>query len=497
MRAASVVFLAFDLGAESGRAIAGELEEGQLKLVEVHRFPNGPVRVGDHLYWDALYLWREVKTGLARAAQTYGRRLISVGVDTWGVDYGLLDAKGELVGNPYHYRDSRTEGMMEAVFQRVPREQIFEQTGIQFMRLNTLFQLFSSVVSGTPQLQIAKSLLFMPDLFHYWLTGVKIAEFTIATTSQLYNPRKGDWATELLDALGIPTHLLVPLCPPVSLLGGLLPSVAEEVGAREVQVVAPACHDTACAVAAVPMSGPNAAYLSSGTWSLLGMEVSEPVITEVALRSNFTNEGGVFGTYRLLKNVMGLWLLQECRRAWSREGHEEPYERLSAKAQAAEPFRSLIDPDDETFLAPKHMPSAIRAFCARTSQPLPETEGQFVRCILESLALKYRWVIEKLQELTGQPIEVLHIVGGGSQNRLLNQWTADAMGKAVIAGPVEATAIGNVLLQAVALGYLGTHADLRAVSRRSFPLETFEPHPDPRWEEAYDRFLSYAGAEVG
>ena len=490
---AQVVFVAVDLGAESGRVLAGKLSEGRFELEEIHRFPNGPVRIGDHIYWDVLRLWTEVKNGLALAVQKYGSQVVSVGVDTWGVDYALLDPNDELVGNPYHYRDKRTEGMFEVAFQKVPRDEIYRRTGIQFMRLNTLYQLLSMVVQKSPQLKIAKTFLMMPDLFHFWLSGEKVNEFTEATTTQFYDPHKGDWAKSMLRKLGIPTRILnCPIVPAGTVLGELRQHVADEVRAtHQIKVVAPASHDTASAVAATPLSDENAVYISSGTWSLVGMEIREPIITDKSLAFNFTNEGGVYGTFRFLRNVTGMWLIAECRRIWAREGNEFTYDQLTQMAAEAQPFKCFVDPDDPRFLAPENMLDAIRSFCRDTNQPEPETVGEFVRCCLEGLALKYRWVIERLEELTGKTVSTIHIVGGGSQNWLLNQFTADATGKLVQAGPVEATATGNALVQAIALGYLGSHAELREVVRNSFPLRTFEPKPDERWQQAYERFCQF------
>ncbi|GBC99651.1 L-Rhamnulokinase [bacterium HR17] len=490
---AQVVLVAVDLGAESGRVLAGKLSDGRFELEEIYRFPNGPVRIGEHIYWDVLRLWTDIKNGLAAAVQKFGEQVVSIGVDTWGVDFALLDANDELVGNPYHYRDKRTEGMMELAFERVGREVIYRRTGIQFMRLNTLYQLLAMVVQKAPQLRIARTLLMMPDLFHFWLSGEKVNEFTDATTTQFYDPRKGAWAKYLLRKLGIPTRLLrCPVVPAGTVLGDLRPAVADEVRATHaIKVVAPASHDTASAVAATPLSDEQAAYISSGTWSLVGTEVRQPVITDKSLRFNFTNEGGVYGTFRLLRNVTGMWLIAECRRMWAREGHAFTYEQLTQMAAEAQPFKCFVDPDDPRFLAPENMLDAVRRFCRDTQQPEPETVGEFVRCCLEGLALKYRWVLERLEELMGKRVSTVHIVGGGARNWLLNQFTADATGKVVVAGPVEATATGNALVQAIALGYLGSHAELRAVVRNSFDLRTFEPRPDERWQHAYERFCQW------
>ncbi|MFN3420267.1 MAG: rhamnulokinase, partial [Armatimonadota bacterium] len=479
--------------AESGRVLAGKLTDGRFELEELHRFPNGPIRIGEHIYWDVLRLWTEVKNGLALAVQKFGSQVVSIGVDTWGVDYALLDENDELVGNPYHYRDKRTEGMFEVAFQKVPRDEIYRRTGIQFMRLNTLYQLLSMVVQKSPQLKIAKTLLMMPDLFHFWLSGEKVNEFTEATTTQFYDPIRGDWAKSMLRKLGIPTRILnCPIVPAGTVLGELRQHVADEVRAtHQIKVVAPASHDTASAVAATPLSDENAAYISSGTWSLVGMEIREPIITDKSLGYNFTNEGGVYGTFRFLRNVTGMWLVAECRRIWAREGNEFTYEQLTQMAAEAQPFKCFVDPDDPRFLAPENMLEAIKSYCRDTNQPEPENVGEFVRCCLEGLALKYRWVIERLEELTGKTVSTIHIVGGGSQNWLLNQFTADATEKLVQAGPVEATATGNALVQAIALGYLGSHAELREVVRNSFDLRTFEPKPDERWQQAYEKFCQF------
>ncbi len=484
-------FLAVDFGAESGRGVIGLLDDGRLRLEEVHRFPNGPVRVLDSLHWDPLRLLSEMKTAIARAAQA--GELQGIGVDTWGVDFGLLGRGDELLGNPHHYRDRRTDGMLEEAFRRVPREEVFARTGIQFMKINTLYQLLAMRVQGSPLLDAAETFLMMPDLFHFFLTGSKGVEFSIATTSQCYDPRARAWATGLLEKMGIPTGMLPQIIAPGTGIGPLLPSVAEETGAGAVPVIAPAGHDTGSAVAAVPARGQDWCYISSGTWSLMGIESPEPLVDERSLRYNFTNEGGVGGTIRFLKNIMGLWLVQECRRTWERQGRAYSYDELARAATDAPAFVSLLDPDDESFLAPGDMPAAIRAFCARTGQPQPDGVGATVRCCLESLALKYRWVLEKLEEIRGRRLETIHIVGGGSQNRLLDQLAADATGRPVVTGPVEATAIGNVLMQAIGRGYLGSLDDAREVVRRSFDVETFEPKPGAGWDDAYARYLKVAG----
>jgi len=486
-------FLALDLGAESGRGVLGKLDGKRLQLEDVHRFPNGPVRVLGSMHWDVLRLFSEMKKALSLAAAQAGGSLAGVGVDTWGVDFGLLGPGDVLLGNPYHYRDERTVGMVEEACRRVPREEIFGHTGIQFMELNTVYQLLAMAVAESPLLDLAQVLLMMPDLLNFWLTGAKVSEFTIATTSQFYDPRLGDWSRELLTKLGIPTHFLPKIVPPGAVLGDLLGSVADETAASGVRVVAPACHDTGSAVAAVPASTPDYAYISSGTWSLMGIEIKEPIIGSDALRFNFTNEGGVCGTFRFLKNIMGLWLVQECRRVWAGRGDEYSYEQLTNLADDAPPFGALVEPDDPLFLRPGDMPARIRQLCEHTNQDPPHEHGAILRCALESLALKYRWVLERLEELLGKRLEVVHIVGGGSQNHLLNQFAADAMNRPVITGPVEATAIGNILMQAIALGYLSSLNEARDVVRNSFEVKTYEPQSPEQWDEPYQRYLKLFG----
>lgn len=485
--------LAFDLGAESGRALLGRFDGNRLTLSAIHRFPNHPVRLPDALHWDVLGLWAEIKQGIALARQRSGANLSSIGLDTWGVDFGLLDHTGALVGNPYHYRDSRTDGMMEAAFARVPRVEIFAQTGIQFMPINTLYQLVAMVQNRAPALEIAQTFLTIPDLFNYWLTGRKVCEFSNATTTQCYNPLARTWALPLLSRLGIPTHIFPEIVQPGTVLGDLRPGLAAEVGlAGVVPVIAPACHDTGSAVAAVPATGQDFAWISSGTWSIVGTEVPEAVVNEQSLAFNFTNEGGVNNTFRLSKNVAGLWIVQECRRAWARQGEEQSYAELTALAAQAAPFQVLIDPDDLLFLKPSEpgdeMPQRVRSRCGATGQPVPESKGALLRCVLESLALKYRWVLEKLETIMGRRLAPIHLMGGGTQNELLCQFTADATGRQVVAGPVEATAIGNLVVQAMALGLVGSLQEGRELIRRSFDVTVYEPAAarEP-WEAAYAR----------
>lgn len=482
---AGLTFVAFDVGAESGRCMLGAFDGRRVELRELVRFPNGPVRVGGRMHWDVLHLFEQIKDGLRRGARE-GQRVAGIGLDTWGVDFALLDRRDALISNPYHYRDRRTDGMMAEAFRRVARDEIFAATGIQFMPINTLFQLLAMVVTGDPALDAAESFLMIPDLFNFWLTGQKACEFTDATTTQCYDPRARDWAWALLARMAIPSRIFPSVIPPASVLGPLQRDVAEEVGLPAVPVIAPACHDTAAAVAAVPAGEPGFAYISSGTWSLVGVEGAQPVLTPVALRHNFTNEGGVGGTFRLLKNVMGLWLMQECRRRWEREGPVD-YEDLLRLAAGAPPFGPVIDPDHERFLRPPDMPAEIRRACEEAGQAAPEDRGAIVRCVLESLALKYRWVVSRLEEVADRTIGALHVVGGGSQNALLCQLTADATGRVVHAGPVESSAMGNVLVQAMALGHLASVEEVRAVVRASSRIATYEPRPDDRWEEAFAR----------
>lgn len=482
-------FLAIDLGAESGRAMLGRLQDGRLELEELHRFLNQPVRLPDGLYWDTFRLFHDIREGLRIAGRERKLKLDGIGVDTWGVDFGLVDKVGRVVDNPRHYRDARNNGMMDAVFSYVPRERVFELTGVQFMQLNSLYQLYAAKLTGTPALNIAERLLFMPDLLSYWLCGIQRNELTISSTSQFYNPKERDWAYPLFDALQLPGHLLSGIVQPGTLLAPLLDEVAETTGLGPAPVFATASHDTASAVAAVPATADKSwCYISSGTWSLMGVELDEPVINDEALRLNFTNEMGAGGKIRFLKNIAGLWLVQECRRAWTLEGREHSYAELTAMAAQAPRFTAVLDPD--AFLEPGHMPERISAYCKKTNQKEPSQPAQMVRTILESLALRYRQVLEGLESVTGNPIEVIHIVGGGAKNTLLNQLVADAIGRTVVAGPTEATAAGNILVQAIGAGILRDLNELRGVVRDSFTLETYTPGDRSGWDHAYERYLS-------
>jgi rhamnulokinase len=478
-------YLAIDLGAESGRTIVGSLEGDHLALAETHRFGNQPVRLPDGLHWDILRLWSEIQKGIGISSTKFDKKLDSVGLDTWGVDFTLLDKRGALLAIPFHYRDERTDGMLEQAFQRMPAAEIFANTGIQFMQINTLYQLLALSLQKSSLFDAAEKFVTIPDLLNYWLSGEITNEFTNATTTQCFDPRKGDWAFPVLRAMEIPAGLFGPITKSGTPIGALLPHIAEETGAGRVRIVVPACHDTGSAVVAVPAQKGDFAWISSGTWSVMGTEAAEPHVDERALRYNFTNEGGVFGTWRLSKNIMGLWLVQECRREWSRPGEPLSFDEMSGLATESEPFLSIIDPDFEGFLHPDDMPSRIQKYCADTDQAVPQKKGQIVRIALEGIALKYRLVLERLEELTGKHLDPIHIIGGGTKNRLLNQFAADATGRTVVAGPVEATAIGNILMQAIGLKHLGSLAEARSVVRTSFTPEVYEPRKSAGWDEAY------------
>ncbi|HDQ44746.1 MAG TPA: rhamnulokinase [bacterium] len=479
-------YIAVDLGASSGRVMLAEIG-GTLRVREIHRFPNSPVSFRGHLCWNFSRLFHELKRGLSKTAAAVRGTVTGIGVDTWGVDFGFVGRNGDLLGHPFCYRDTRTRGMMETAFGRMSRKDIYAATGIQFMELNSLYQLLSMVESRHPDLDAAETLLFMSDLFHFMMTGERITEYTIASTSQLLHAHSRTWDEALFERIGLPRRLMGEIRPPGTVLGPLKNEIREETGLRVCRVIAPASHDTAGAVAAVPAAGDRPwAYLSSGTWSLIGVELEEPLINEETLESNFTNEGGVGETIRFLKNVTGLWLVEACRTQWG-EKHAS-HEALMHEAKSAPSFRSLLFPDDPSFLNPPEMPGAIREFCVRTGQPVPESRGQFVRAILESLALRYRQILRDIDRLTGRKIEVLHIVGGGSRNDLLNRFTADACGIPVLAGPAEATAIGNVIIQAVATGDLESLASGRRLVADSFEPSLFFPGDRDAWDEAYARF---------
>jgi len=480
--------LAFDYGASSGRAILGKFDGDKLELSEIHRFPNEPVMVNGTIYWDVLRLFHEMKQGILKCVRNGDGDIAGIGTDTWGVDFGLLGPSGELLGNPAHYRDKRNEGMIEEACKIVPKREIYEQTGIQFLKFNTLFQLLSMKLHNSPLLEKASTMLFTPDLLNYFLTGEKAAEYTIASTSQMLDARTGEWAGTLLEKLGIPKGILTNIVNPGTIIGKINQDICDELNIGGIPVIAVAGHDTGSAVMSVPASEEKYAYLSSGTWSLLGVESDVPVINDTTYSLNYTNEGGFNRTARLLKNIMGLWIYQECKRTWDKEGEVLGFDELERMAEQSEPFVCLIDPDNDLFYSPGHMPDKVREFCRKTGQKIPESKAGVVRCVMESLALKYRMAIEGLEQIVGYTIPVLHIVGGGCKNTMLSRFTANAIGRTVTTGPVEATAVGNLICQLIALGEVSGLKEAREVVKSSFPTREYVPEGNDGWEEAYDRF---------
>jgi len=468
--------LAVDLGAESGRVIAVHFDGARFELEELHRFANPVTSVRGTLYWDILHLWRNIQHGIEKGKAHHP---ISIGVDTWAIDFGLLDSQGTLLANPVMYRDKRTDGMMDAVYARVPRHEVFEQTGIQMMPINTLYQMMSLAESKSPLLETAHTFLTIPDLLNYWMTGAKVCEFTNATTTQMFNPRTGTWAIDMLDRLGIPSRSLPEIVPPGTKLGVY----------EGISVIAPATHDTGSAVAGVPTIRRDYAYISSGTWSLVGLEVPNAILNDAAYAANVTNEGGIENTYRLLKNVAGLWVLQQCRAQWESEGTPYTYAELVALARGAADKHTIIDVDDARFLPPGNHPAHIRAWCTENGVTPPETHGEIVRAVLESLALKYRITLDNLRRISGQSIDIVHIVGGGTQNELLNQFTADAAGFPVAAGPIEATVFGNAAVQLIACGELGSIAEARQIIADMNVTRLYQPTPDDFWDAAVERIV--------
>ncbi len=488
---AEKTYLAVDLGAESGRVMAGGFDGKKIGLQQFHRFSNGPVNIAGTLRWNLTSLWSEIQNGLREAASQLKGSAVSVGVDTWGVDFVLMNKNDELLGQPWNYRDSRTDGMIQKACSRVPRAEIFAETGMQFHQINSLYQLLAMQERDPELLDHAERFLMVPDFFHWCLSGSRVVEFTNATTTQMLSATTRDWACDLLRKFELPTDIFPEIVTPGANLGTLRNEVADYTGLGKLNVVTPATHDTGAAVAAVPTTRtgkPDWAYISSGTWSLMGVEVQDAILTPKALEYNVTNEGGVDGTYRVLKNIMGLWLVQRCKVAFAARGNDIDYAELTRLATEAAPFRSLVEPDRAEFLGPPDMPEAIAAECRRTGQPVPETEGQFVRCALESLALKYRRVLGWMEELTGTRVEVIHIVGGGTQNQLLNQFTANACGRTVFTGPIEATALGNVLLQARAAGDISSLSEIREVVRSSEAIGEYTPQDSAAWDDAWGRF---------
>lgn len=482
-------FLAFDFGASSGRAILATFDGEKVTLEEKHRFSNDPVTVNGGMYWDVLRLFHEIKQGILKCANSGDRDIDSIGIDTWGVDYGLLDKNGKLLGNPHHYRDTRTDGMYDEAFKIAPKDEIFEKTGIAFNWFNTIYQLLASKLSHDTELECAEKLLFMPDLLNYFLTGEKRCEYTIASTSQMFDSKKYDWAYDLLEKLGIPTDIYADMIYPGDKVGVLKKELAEELGVDQIPVVAVASHDTGSAVASVPVTdGDDFIYISSGTWSLMGVELQEPMVTKDALNYNFTNEGGVNKTIRFLKNIMGLWLIQESRRQWDREGTLLSFDELEKQAREAAPFESLIDPDYHEFQTPGNMPKRIQKYCEMTGQKVPQTKGEIIRCIAQSLAFKYREVVEGMEAVTKKPYNVINIVGGGIKDKMICQFTANATKRKVSAGPVEATSIGNVIVQGMAMGAIKDLKEGRRIVKNSFPIDTYEPQDSADWDKAYENW---------
>lgn len=486
-------YIALDLGAESGRAIVGQFNGSTLNLEAVHRFSNGPVRVFDSLHWDILYLWREIKEGLSRCAQMFPS-VSSVGVDAWAQDFGLLAADDVLLGAPYHYRDNRTKGMAQEILKRVTHQEFYQTVGnpLEF-EMTTVCQLLSMVARCSPILQVAQTLLTIPDLVNFWLTGRKVCEATHVINTQCYNPVAQAWATDLLGKLGIPTHVFPEVVPAGTVLGNLATPVTQDTGLDTIPVVTPACHDSAAAVVAVPTIEEDYLFLSCGTWSVLGTEIDEPYISPGAPPKGLWNEGGARNNIRFTSNVMGLWLVQECRRVWANRGESYSYDDLSQMASEGSSLTSLINPNDVRFMAPGDMPTLVRAFCRDTGQPVPERKADVLRCILESLALRYRHDSDNIEDKLNRKMKVVHMVGGGIKNRLLCQSTANALGLPVLTGPVEATATGNIIMQAVGLGHLSSVQEGRELVRASMPIEAYEPESSSiaSWEDAYLRFLGY------
>jgi rhamnulokinase len=488
------VLAAIDLGAQSGRVALGRFDGERLQVTEVHRFENVPVRVRGTLHWDVLRLFRDTLDGLRAAAAAAA--VDSLAVDSWGVDFGLVDRRGRLLQNPVHYRDARRTGAAESVFARVPPRELYERTGVQLLPINTLFELAAMVGEDDPALGAAETVLLIPDLIHQWLCGSRTAEFTNATTTQCLDPVAGGWAADLLERLGIPRRLFPEIVRPGTVLGPVTAEVSEATGLDGARVVAVATHDTASAVAAVPLRSSGSVFLSVGTWSLVGVETDRPQIDEKTYAANLSNEGGVAGTFRLLRNVTGLWLVDECRRSWALQGQQYSFDELLDLARGASELRSFVDPNDPAFAAPGDMPTRVAASCVRTGQPEPSEPGAIVRCLLESLALKHAQTVELLGEVTGREPAELHVVGGGARNELLCEWTAHAAGLPVVAGPEEATLVGNLLVQAMALGEISTLEEARGVVRASFAPRTYEPTGSERWREARERFDRLTGTQA-
>ncbi|MBQ4516862.1 MAG: rhamnulokinase [Clostridia bacterium] len=485
--------LAFDFGASSGRAMLFTFDGKKLEIEEMHRFSNDPVMINGSYHWDVLRLFFEIKKGITKTLNAGHKDIEAIGIDTWGVDYGLFDENGKLLGNPYHYRDERTNGMIDLADKKVGKKYIFDQTGIQFSFFNTLFQLMAAKEQKDSTLPMAKKLLFIPDIFNYFLTGVMKNEYTEASTSMMLNPHTKKWNKELLDKLEIPSDILCDIIEPGTVLGELSDEICEELGCPKIPVIAVGSHDTASAVASVPViEDYSYAYISTGTWALMGAELDAPSVTEHSFKYDFTNEGGVCGKIRFLKNIMGLWIIQECRRQWEREGKELSFDDLENAAWGAAPFESFIDPDYHDFATPGNMPQKIRNFCEKTGQKIPQTEGEVIRCAAQSLAMKCRMVADALEDVQGKKLEAVHMLGGGIKDTMVTSFVSNATGKRVIAGPVEATSTGNAVLQLMALGKISSLTEARTIIRDSFPIKVYEPQDSEEWNAAYEQFKKIA-----
>ena len=483
-------YIAVDLGAESGRVMLGSVANGRLTLEELHRFSNGPIEKEGSLRWDFDRLLAEVKVGIGKAVQASGGKARGIGVDTWGVDFGLIGEDGRLIEAPYHYRDSRTNGMMDKAFESMPKRDIYQHSGIQFMQLNSLYQLLAMRTAGSQALAKAKRLIFMADLFSYFLCGRAFGEYTLASTSQMMDMQTGTWSEAIFKKLSLPMAIMPTIVRPGTIVGQLTDAVAREIGCGKIPVIAVGSHDTASAVLGVPAGTGKWAYLSSGTWSLMGVELPRAIIDDKTFQHQFTNEGGIENTIRLLKNIMGLWLVQECKRQWQREGQDLSYAQLAQMAAEAQPFAGHVDCDCSEFLSPGDMPTRINKHLSGTGQTPTNDKGQMVRMILESLALKYRGVLAAIEDITGQTVDVLHIVGGGIKNELLCQFTANAIGRNVVTGPIEATASGNILMQAKATGQIKSVDDARRIVRNSFELKEYRPGDQKLWEQRYEKYAA-------
>ncbi|MBR5515831.1 MAG: rhamnulokinase [Clostridia bacterium] len=481
--------LAIDLGASSGRGIVGRFDGSKLTLEENHRFSNDPVIAGGTFYWDILRIFFEIKNSIRKCALSADKDIASIGIDTWGVDFGLIDKQGKMLGNPVHYRDARTMDYENWAFEKITKEAMFEKTGIAHINFNSVFQLMSALRANPKAFDQADKLLFIPDLLNYFLTGQAKTEYTVASTGGLLDVKNRNWAMDMIAELGIPTNMFTEIAQPGTVLGKLLPQISEDTGIYDANVVHVAAHDTASAVVSVPAKGDDFIYISSGTWSLMGMELNEPNPTIEAMNCGFTNEGGTNGKIRFLRNIMGLWLEQESKRQWEREGEKTTYDQLSDMAMASEAHKCFINPDDPSFMAPGNLPRRVAEFCEKTGQYVPQTKGEIIRCIFESLALKYRWTVENMDEMMGKNTPFINIVGGGTKEAPLCQFTADACKRPVYAGPTEATSIGNLLVQLMAAGQVKDLSQARQVVRDSFEIKCYEPKDADKWDAAYERFL--------